>query len=727
MTTGYQPFLVASQRTGVSLGMDPWLIPQDAYVQAINGYNFRGVLKKRDGYSWFDSVPHTLPGIYQNIGGITNGPNSIVTMTVPHGIVTPTFNVRFNGVTGLPSPGSLPDINGQMWVATVTGANTYTINNAQAFGGAYVGGTGTASYFPHLPVVCIAVWIDEQNASTLMVLDTRRASIFDGTVECLIPMGVTDQFTGAETDLFSWENYRGKIYFTNNKDSMFVYGNGGTFLITAGLQAFLPQYNGANAVTKCLLIKAIGSKLCLFNTQENGVELFTRIRWCQDGQEPYPGTGVGNVWDQITPGRGYFADVLDTSYILSLAKFQTNTFIFCRGQQFGTVYEMRPISDPRYAFAFVSVGTTRNFGSTFGTIVIDKIVTTVGDSGLIMTDGNNVSRYDDKIPSFVLDDMDLENMNRCFGQRNDRLWQTWLLYPSSGGTGRNDGVLVYNYQDSAWSKYTMDLSCLGTIVYPRADPKASDYDGNMLPDWACKDFGDASWASTLQSQAPFLMGGDYEGNLWWMDTGGGDAADRIAYNDPADDGQPIDFKLVSRQWFPYAKEGKSSQFGFVDLLVDGDVDTDVSVGFSIDNQSAPYATTSFTPVPFENILVAQIQNITLGNPTLIYAPDHQITTGDVLYVYGVQGTTQLNDNFYTATVIDSQNISLNVDSTTFSAYISGGQLSNQGLNQTPFWTRIYAGQTGVFHQMEFNNSGVDEDFSIHALILWMKPTGRIYR
>lgn len=727
---GYIPFLVAPQKTGVDLSIDPWLTPQDAFQELLDGYQYRGVVYKRDGYSWFDAVPHVLPnaGAYQNITNITNGPNSIVTVNGNHGL-TGTHNVRLHDVTGMTSPSGLPSINGTRWVGTFSGGglatNQFSLNNDQAFGGVYGAASGTASYFPGNAVMCIANWIDENNIVTIMVLDTRRASIYSSSTNCLIPIGISDQFSGDDSQPFWWENYKAKIYFTNNLDTIFYWDTAATE--ATGLVVFEPEYNGVNTVDTCLMIKAIGSKLCLFNTVENGTRLPTRVRWCQDGADPTPGTGVGNPWDELTPGRGYFADLLDSSYLISLAKSQTNAFIMSQGEQFSTFYEMRPISDPKYAFSFTNVGVSRNVNSTFGTIILDKVITAVGNSGLLMTDGNNINRYDERIPDFVLNDIDQETIGRCFGVRNDRLWQTLLLYPSNvEGTGKNSRVLVYSYLDGSWSSYRIPMCVLGIVDYPKQDPEWDDY-GDSLPDWSWQDFGDQTWASSFQRQVPWVVGGDYEGNIWWMDDGGGDAADNVAYLQEEDNGDPISFELTTRQWFPFAKEGLASQFGYVDFLVDADADTDVTVNFQVDNQGNNYLTTQFSCFPFENQLLAQIQNISLTNPCAINAPNHPFSTGDVVFIYGVQGTIELNDNNYTVTVVNSDNITINVNATGFTPYVSGGYVSNKPINASPFWLRVWCGQTGVFHQLTLTTTGVDESFGMHAICNWFKGSGRIYR
>lgn len=67
-----------------------------------------------------------------------------------------------------------------------------------------------------------------------------------------------------------------------------------------------------------------------------------------------------------------------------------------------------------------------------------------------------------------------------------------------------------------------------------------------------------------------------------------------------------------------------------------------------------------------------ITAITQGNPCQITAAAHGLTTGQAVMILAVGGMTQLNDKVFTVTVVDVNNFRLNVDSSAFGAYTSGG-------------------------------------------------------
>lgn len=73
------------------------------------------------------------------------------------------------------------------------------------------------------------------------------------------------------------------------------------------------------------------------------------------------------------------------------------------------------------------------------------------------------------------------------------------------------------------------------------------------------------------------------------------------------------------------------------------------------------------------VKIGVITNATQANPCEITSNGHTLTTGDQVTINGVVGMTQLNGNTYTITVTGVNTFTLNgVDSTGFSAYVSGG-------------------------------------------------------
>ena len=68
----------------------------------------------------------------------------------------------------------------------------------------------------------------------------------------------------------------------------------------------------------------------------------------------------------------------------------------------------------------------------------------------------------------------------------------------------------------------------------------------------------------------------------------------------------------------------------------------------------------------------RITNITKANPGVVATLwEHGLVTGDVVQLAGVEGMTQVNDNFYVVTFLTSMTFSIDQDTSAFSAFLAG--------------------------------------------------------
>lgn len=177
----YTPYLIANYATGLEKRLQPWLIPDDAQEQLLDGFVYRGTMSKREGYNYFATgerggapyresrivhlvtaapavqvpngaiVTFTLAGTAQiargsvtvngsnpvqvatdnglgyfvlpaiNISGISNANPAQVTTAINHGYTTGD-QVFISGVTGMTRVNSV-----YPYTITVTGLNTFTL------------------------------------------------------------------------------------------------------------------------------------------------------------------------------------------------------------------------------------------------------------------------------------------------------------------------------------------------------------------------------------------------------------------------------------------------------------------------------------------------------------------------------------------------------------------------------------------------------------------------
>lgn len=110
---------------------------------------------------------------------------------------------------------------------------------------------------------------------------------------------------------------------------------------------------------------------------------------------------------------------------------------------------------------------------------------------------------------------------------------------------------------------------------------------------------------------------------------------------------------------------------------------------------------------------------TQANPAVLTIPNNKFIIGQSITIYNVGGMTQLNGNTYTIIAISGNLVTINVDSTGFGAYTSGGQAINpHNINWasiafisprsygtftdgTNWYGAIYASSTAIVGQVSF--------------------------
>ncbi len=81
-------------------------------------------------------------------------------------------------------------------------------------------------------------------------------------------------------------------------------------------------------------------------------------------------------------------------------------------------------------------------------------------------------------------------------------------------------------------------------------------------------------------------------------------------------------------------------------------------------------------------LTGIITNVTQANPAQVTSPLYELPNGNMILISGVIGMPELNGNIYIITVVDANNFTINVDSTGFTTYISGGTWSTSAYTGT---------------------------------------------
>jgi hypothetical protein len=77
-----------------------------------------------------------------------------------------------------------------------------------------------------------------------------------------------------------------------------------------------------------------------------------------------------------------------------------------------------------------------------------------------------------------------------------------------------------------------------------------------------------------------------------------------------------------------------------------------------------------------------ITGISQANPGNVLCVGHGFVTGDKIKIISVGGMTQVNNLYFTVTVVDADNFTIGVNTSAYTAYTSGGSAIKYGITQT---------------------------------------------
>ncbi len=738
----YQPFLIAGFKTGLETNLKPWLLPQDAFQSIVNGHVHNSVLEKRAGievFGWFVNAST------ETVVNITNAATGSVTLSGAAGLSNGDYFQIRNALV-------MTEVNNVTFqIQNLVGA---TFDLTTIYGdpvdtstwGVY-GGGGEFFFVPQEPIMGIKNFIDNDGVPKILIFNTKRAAIYNATTQVFDPLDLADIFNGDNssfvssatfgktkafaTSTFFFTNFNGDIGATISEIRTYTTGN--------TTSSFIPQTITAatnNFVVAAQFIFSIRSRLILLNTVENdtgiagsGINYAQRMRWCRSFN-PSAGTvgpPVNLPWNEITPGNGGFVDAATSEKIIGATQLEDTIVV----QFTNSVWLIEPTSDPALPFRWIKLNNYRTSNAPYANIPHDNYVVSFGSRGIVASSRNEVKRIDDKIENFMMEEINAEKAALMYSERDYTERRSWTLFPSSlknidpsSEATTSNFALIRTEEEGAWSYYSVamkdidpasgtNMSCLGYGAFSQDktfdDFPLIDEQGNPVD---FDSFSTETWSDFFtQSDTEVFLGGDQIGRVLALESGNDDL------------GQDIDFEVTSAGWNPFAQEGKQSQLGYVDFYIDSDTNTTFTVEFFCDDITSSYAQITLNCLP--NLgFIGDIIDATQANPVVINVPSHGLSTGSVVYIYGVNGMIELDGGPYTITFVDEDNISISsVDSSAFSAYTGGGQVVERAFENERCWKRAYAGATGYQHYIKITNSGQDDVMNFHAFMPYFRPTG----
>jgi len=718
----YQPYLISNYSTGLDKKLQPWLIPDDAQEQLLDGFVYRGTMSKREGYSYFatgerSGSPYRESRIVTGtpsftVVGLINGVND--SYTVAAGTVIATRSVVIVGSSPLQR---IVDDG----LGILTGDGTGTVNyatGAVAFTFTDPPDAGSTveihySFGNDDPVMMVANYITENNVKELIVASTKYINRYDSTNNILEDITVTP-YTGNKYQFFSWLNYASatntpRLLFCNNHDVIQQYD--GTVV-----SDYVYTLTGVTTLT-CSYMVDMKDRLILLRTTEDGVIYPKRIR--------ISGTGASSdVFDSSATGAG-FIDIPDGTWIKGCDFNRDDLIIFTESSSWVLKYT----GNDTTPFVLDRIDYSRGSDATFSVITYLNRTSAASKRGLIISDGYRVERQDEKIPDFSYNEIDGENFDLCFAGSVDADRDHYLIYPPSG-SNTSKRILVTNYDEDNYTIYRLPLSCMGNYINAYT---ITWNDLLIYPNWESFAAVYGDWNSfSYTSGAPFSVGGGQNGEIWKLCvTGLEDNPVRI-YNITIVDSVTIE---VTTDWNNYRlnepgnsksdpdlsadyifltgiigiEELNNQQFPITSIINQNIFRLDIStiaavsptstfgeyVSGGIAQRVIPFSATfkKFNPFVDSDRKVRcgwlymyvdasssnlqrniAISDASQSNPCVITTNlNHNLQTGDQISLFKIQGMTELNGSVAFITVLSPTTFSLNgVNSTSYTPYTSGG-------------------------------------------------------
>lgn len=511
----YQPYLIAQYATGLDNSVQPWLLPDDAQDELLDGFVYRGEWEKRQGYDFYadglrggsaycESRMVTKVAAVAMVGVIDSANQTytlaastpirrgtfVVTGTVPAQVVT---DDGVGGFTGDIDPLGTNTIN------YTTGAVTITFLVAPT------AGTVTATYDFHqgLPVMMVANYFDINNTEQLIVADTRRVNRYNSTTNRLDDLIVgADIFTGTKNNFFSWVNYppannTARLVFSNFVDPIKSY-DGSTVV------NYAYTLTGV-AVLSALLIFQLKDRLILLRTREDGTIFPRRIR--------ISGTGASSdIFDSTATGAGAI-EIPDDTWIMGAALNRDDLLIYTQS----SVWSLKYTGNDTTPFVLYRLDESRGSDAPFGCTTYLGRTSAVSRRGFIISDGYKVERMDGNIPDYSFNkiNQDKDLFSLCFAGTLDEERDNYLIHPSPTAI-TSDRILVANQEEDNYSVYRIPLSCMGNyeesfnvdwndlLKYDNWDQFATEY---------------SSWNDFAYTKGtPISIGGGHRGEIWRLNS-----------------------------------------------------------------------------------------------------------------------------------------------------------------------------------------------------------------
>lgn len=551
-------FFIGPYDKGLQRDVKPWMISDNAFEELRNAYVWRGRVKKRIGSKFLESTVFTQAtlqfgsrlriAITGGAGfGITDGfgdaasavPGAVGAVGQMFSIGTTFYTVTTAG------PGAQPMLR----TDGTTTATFDTTNGNFVFVGAPA--TTQIYWYPANPVMGFINHERSQISNEpVYAFDTRFA--YYRTGGAWERLGAAT-WSGSDSQFFWGTNYRGPLnddYYlfvvNNNQADQIKYYTGAAWATMAPATRD-PVASPNYTLHSARLIVSFKNRLIVLNTIEEvgalGVyhNFSNRARWCQNGT-PIPTVPKPEPWYDNVPGKGGWIEAPTREAIITAKILKDRLLVYFERSTWELVYTGNQV----LPFVWQVIDDSLGAESTFSSVLLDKVVFGVGESGIHACDGLHVQRIDNQIPELV-SQIHNENsgVDRVAGIRDYSTEMAYWSFPDASNNGvYPNRLLAYNYKNETWALFDDSVTAFGY------------YQNTSDITWgACHSTWQAMtrrWVSgASQSQFKNVIAGNQEGFTFIFDRDLGRNAPSLQITDIDITGYPlIDLNVINHNLIP---------------------------------------------------------------------------------------------------------------------------------------------------------------------------------
>lgn len=519
-------FLIGPIKDGVRRDSKAWSQPNDSFDSITNAYQWRDRVVKRSGYTLLGNLANGTPvmGLKTKEGfGVD------VQSLVAFDLTTAYF---YNGTAFvvLPSP-AMPVVwsgtDYQFFFTTNYAAAFWATNSKPGLHGVTVNGVTPAPGITTISTTVAHGFSTNQSVTLINLVGNPDLNGNTYVITVTSPTTFTIPFMTAGVYVGTNGMALNSQVSIAGRDGIRYYGQ---FLAGPGWANYNPPIDPNNALAGALLIFPYRGYLVFLNTEEGNDEgtfsYGNRARWTQIGtpyySEPVPVFPSEQGVDPLTArddlfGRGGFNDA-PTNEVIVAAEFIRDILIVYFER---STWRLRFVNNKQNPFVWERINKDLGADCTFSAIPFDKGLMAIGNRGIVISDGNDVIRFDEKIPDEIFNiRQDNFGFNRVQGIRTFRTKLIYWTYPSSDNpTGiYPDKVLVFNYDTKNWSFFDDCFTTFG-YYYPTG---ANTIWADLTNEWA-------STANTWdggQSQIGYenIVAGNQQGFVFLLEKTNGENA-----------------------------------------------------------------------------------------------------------------------------------------------------------------------------------------------------------